>query len=136
MTDAIDTDDFLAHFGIKGMKWGVRHAIGPAGRVTQKRVLSPSDEAREIANLRKKHVSELSNAELKKLTTRVDLEQKYNKINPSTIKKGKIAVTAIIATATTLTTVYNLVNSPASKWAVKFVNQKVLKKGSYQAKLF
>jgi hypothetical protein len=29
-----NTDDFLAHFGVKGMKWGVRHPVGPDGRVT------------------------------------------------------------------------------------------------------
>lgn len=28
------TDDFLAHYGVKGMKWGVRHEVGPSGRVT------------------------------------------------------------------------------------------------------
>lgn len=30
MTDAMEVDAFLAHYGVKGMRWGVRHD-GPAG---------------------------------------------------------------------------------------------------------
>lgn len=34
MIATTDTDEFLAHFGVKGMKWGVRHVVGANGRVT------------------------------------------------------------------------------------------------------
>lgn len=37
----VTTDDFLAHFGVKGMKWGVTHQIGPTGRVTGVREPKP-----------------------------------------------------------------------------------------------
>jgi hypothetical protein len=130
MTDEmIDTEDFLEHFGIKGMKWGVHHAIGPGGRVNSKRVITPSDDAKEVHAIRQKHVSELSNHELKKLTQRAELEKKYSAINPSTVKRGMLIAGSILAAGTTITSIYNLVNSNAFKAGYKIVNKHVLKRG-------
>jgi hypothetical protein len=36
-------------------------------------------------------------------------------MNPSTLKKGSMAVGAIVGVATTATTIYNMYNSPAGK---------------------
>lgn len=127
MTDEIlDNEDFLEHFGIKGMKWGVRHAIGPEGRVSSKRVITPSSDAQQVHALRTKHVSELSNQELRQLTQRVDLEQKYSKINPTTVKRGKLAIAEVIATGALITGVYNLATSNAAKAGYKIIGKHVV----------
>ena len=96
----------LAHYGIPGMKWGVRKKRNPSG------------DAIESSKIRKKHVSEMSNDELRKLNNRQELERKYAKSNPKlrtrAVQKGK----QILAVAGTAVAVYNLATSPAGKAAV------------------
>lgn len=89
----------LYHYGVLGMKWGVRR-----GRKSR----PMSDDAREASNIKKKKVSEMSNAELKKLNERMNLERNYSQLNPSAVKRGAKAVaTAAVATTTVLTLVNN-----------------------------
>lgn len=82
----------LQHHGIRGQKWGIRRyqnkdgSLTPAGRKRQKRQLS--DDAKEAKALKKKKVGELSNAELRKLNERRNLERNYKQLNPSVVTKG------------------------------------------------
>ena len=86
----------LYHHGVKGMKWGVRRANR-----------QPSSDSAEAKALKKKKLDELSNAELRKLNDRMNLERNYSQLNPSVIKRGaKMVATAAIATTTVLT-LYN-----------------------------
>lgn len=90
----------LQHHGIRGQKWGVRRyqnkdgSLTSAGRKRQKRQLS--DDAKEAKALGKKKVGELSNAELRKLNERKNLERNYKQLNPNAIAKGAkiVGVTA------------------------------------------
>lgn len=89
----------LYHYGIRGMKWGVRRYQNKDGTLSEagkKRYSNWSDDAKTAASIKKKSVNEMSNAELKKVNERVRLEQEYDRLNPGTIKKG-IAVAATIA---------------------------------------
>lgn len=61
----------LKHFGVKGMRWGVRKT-----RV----VSSDYAESRELA---KKKIRELTNADLKKLKERLNLESEVSKLKSS-----------------------------------------------------
>ena len=65
----------LYHYGVLGMRWG-------------KRKSRMSQDAREAKALKKKKVSEMSNAELRKLNERRNLERNYKNLNPSAIAKG------------------------------------------------
>lgn len=111
-------DNFLAHYGVKGMRWG---------RTTKKSVI-PSKDHKEAAKLKSKKLPELSNQDLKTLTNRQNLERQYKQLNPSKIKKGQLAVGAIIGAPATAVGIYNLVQSPAGKAAIK-VGQKFVKNG-------
>lgn len=108
------TDDILAHYGVRGMKWGVRRPIGPNGRVM-------SDDAKKAADITSKKrstgVKSLSNDELKTLNERLRLEQELSRLttNDSTYKQGMAFTRDVLGTAKTASEIYNLVNSPMGK---------------------
>lgn len=74
----------IAHFGILGMKWGIRKR-GPASK--------DFTDAREI---RKKHVSELSNDEIRKAVTRMQLEKQYSDLSSATVNRGNRILQGIL----------------------------------------
>lgn len=98
MRDYQNTEE-LYHWGIKGMKWGVRK---------DRKV---SEDAATAKALKKKKLDELSNAELKKLNERKNLEQQYKNLNPGVIKKGLKFVGAAAAVLGTAAALYNNGNS-------------------------
>lgn len=83
----------LYHYGVRGMKWGVRR---------QKR--SRSEDSQKVRTIRKKKVHEMTNQELKDANNRLQLERQYKDL---TRKKsvGEKAVKAFIGTAGTITAV-------------------------------
>lgn len=71
-------DSFLTHYGIKGMKWGVR-----------RKKPSVSSDYASVAGLRGKKARTLSNKEIKKLTTRLRLERDLQQLSPPKNKRIK-----------------------------------------------
>ncbi len=67
----------LQHVGVLGMKWGIRRR-GPA-----------HSDSTQAHTLKKKHVSELSNDEIKKVVSRLQLEKQLSTLNPKTIGAGQ-----------------------------------------------
>lgn len=98
-TYRIQNGDELCHYGVLGMKWGVRRGRSSANS-KNRRASKMSDDARNAAKLKKKRVSELSNAELRWLNDRQQLEQNHARLNPSKVKRGLAAATGIVGTAT------------------------------------
>lgn len=89
-------DNYLAHYGIKGMKWGVR----------KKRKSSVSRDKREARRLMKqtykKGTQSLSNKELEKLNKRMQLEQSHKELRKKTgflTRAGKSAAVTMVAGA-------------------------------------
>lgn len=84
-----DVGEFLAHHGIKGMKWGQRRKRGANGLVS-----SESHQARQALAKAKKHGSKaLTNKELADLNKRLQLERQFSQL---TYKPGKSKVVADI----------------------------------------
>jgi len=76
-------DDFLEHYGVKGMKWGVR----------RDRPSVPGSKDHETASALRTKVTAggtkaLSNQELQTLVNRMNLEQQYSRLNPQTKSAG------------------------------------------------
>lgn len=110
------SDDIIMHFGVKGMKWGVRKA-------TKVRASANSSEDHIMKKVAKKTpISQMSTAQLKKANERMQAEKTYRELTSkgglNKIKKGTATVGAITAAATAGATIYNLVKSPAGQAAI------------------
>lgn len=90
-------EDVLTHYGIKGMRWGVRRSAGPDGTVSsnpaaKKALVPPDDDAVKALAFKKiastSGTQALSNKDLQLLLTRVELESKYSKAFGGKEKKG------------------------------------------------
>lgn len=83
----------LTHYGVLGMKWGVRRARR-----------TPSEDSNKVKQIRKKKIDEMSNQELRDANNRLELERKYKDLTKKT-NYGKKAVNTFIKTAGTITAV-------------------------------
>lgn len=74
-----EVENFLSHYGKKGMRWGVRKSRSTA-RTTYKK--SPKT---------------LTSAELEKRIKRMETEKRYNQLNRRDISKGQELVSTILS---------------------------------------
>jgi hypothetical protein len=77
MTQKKAVDDFLAHFGVKGMRWGKR--MGGSGKEAPSADSQASTAVRDRA--KKSKVKALSNAELQQAINRMNLEQQFKRLS-------------------------------------------------------
>lgn len=100
--------DELYHYGVLGMKWGRRKSrsrIGkPMLRTRKPKIDKRSEDSKNVAQIRKKKVNQMTNQELKEVNKRLELETKYNELANKKIT-GQRAVSAIIATGLTIGTI-------------------------------
>ncbi len=81
-------EDEIAHYGIKGMKWGVRRSKDVLRRLRTD-PNPPSEDSARARNAQRRGINNLSNAELKALNQRLKLEREYSQLSPSASSKGK-----------------------------------------------
>ena len=84
-----DRDDFLQHYGVLGMRWGVRRDRVTGRRMPtkeykalkkqrrQERKSRGSEDHREAQRLKKKRLEEMTNNEVQSLVRRMQLERQY-----------------------------------------------------------
>lgn len=104
-------DDELYHYGVKGMKWGVRRTAAQLGHLVKKGAskikdrISESNKKRKIrkqneANKRKP-VSEMTDDELKQRLNRLDMEKRHSDymktLNPKKESRVKKVVGEILS---------------------------------------
>lgn len=106
-----DIEEYLEHFGVKGMKWGVRKRAASNVR--------SSSDARKTAKAKGKPIHALTNKQLRDATERLNLEQNFKKVNPGKVETGKKAALEVLATVGIAVSAYNLVKSPAGQAAIK-----------------
>ena len=103
----------LYHFGVKGMRWGVRKA-SPSGSATKS--YKSSRDYNAANRLRRKAkgsgTKSLTNKEMKMLNTRLELEKKYNQLNPSSLEKGKRVLSTTVSVVGGVTALYAVTKSP------------------------
>lgn len=119
--------DYLMHYGVPGMKWGVRKACknNYISKAVKKRRSSYSQDYKDTAKLRKKNYKQLSNSELKSLNKRLELESNYKRLNPKGVEKGKRMVSYGIGILGTAGSVYALRNAPLTQLGKSIINLKI-----------
>lgn len=99
-------ESMLMHYGILGMKWGVRRSEAQLARARGKSK-SPSEEVSE--DYKKAHssksVKSMSDAELRNRLNRLHMEQTYSKMNTGDVNRGKEVASKILKAGTTVATV-------------------------------
>ena len=130
-------EDFLEHYGVKGMRWGKRKGktdrSTPIPKTKPTKVVSADAAAAKKARdkVKEKGLSSLSNDELKKLNERMQLERNYSNLigqNKSTVDKGHDHVKSTMALAKTAQEIYGIYNSPLGKLVTEQVKSLVFKR--------
>jgi hypothetical protein len=102
---ADSADDFLSHYGIKGMRWGRRKASVEVSS-TSATPAAPKPKASTDANNAHEFQSRakaggldaLSTKELQALVNRQNLEQQYARLNPAPVSAGQKFMTETLPT--------------------------------------
>lgn len=95
-------EDFLCHYGVLGMKWGVRKSR-PKSSVTSSRNKFKKSKKTSIksvkANKKKKvKVKDLSDADLQKRINRLQMEKRYRDLKKDELSEGRKLVGDIMKT--------------------------------------
>ena len=88
---------YLAHYGVLGMRWG--HRTSTQLTADKNNVDSASNIVRETKNInntvknarsnkKKQDLSHMSDAELKAVVSRMNLEKQYSTLSPAAVSKG------------------------------------------------
>ena len=98
----------LKHYGIKGMRWGVRRFQNKDGTLTaagKKRNASKEDAHDDYKKAHsRKSVESMSDAELRNRLNRLQMEQQYSKLSGTDVNKGKAFVSKTMKVATGVAT--------------------------------
>lgn len=103
-TYVLTTNGELFHWGVKGMKWGVRRyqnkdgSLTPRGRKRQKE-LSADEKERAARKNDLKNRRTLSDADLKKKIERLKMEKEFKNLTNEDINSGKTFVNEVMSSA-------------------------------------
>lgn len=119
------------HYGILGMKWGVRKdrkSSGKRKKAKRTKVDTRSADYKKTSKNRRRKASDLSDEELKKTIERMRLEQQYNELTAKDVSAGRKFATKTIERLANMTIdrVYQtyVLNPAIDAYTPKYVKKK------------
>ena len=100
-------NNYLAHYGVKGMRWGVRKSRssstskkkGSLINITVNRnIKTPSSKASKVSG-KKKSAKEMTDDELRKVINRMNMEKQYKQLTAKELSPGRKFVQDVISNA-------------------------------------
>ena len=86
-------ENSLIHYGVLGMKWGVRRTPAQLARARGKTKTKSEETSKKVTSsstsAQKKSISEMSDDELRRTVSRLQLEQQYRNLNPERVSVGR-----------------------------------------------
>lgn len=82
----MDEMNYLEHYGVKGMRWGVRKAREKSSGVRRKKASTKP----------KRRVRDMSDEELRKAISRLEMEKKYKELTTPQKSKGQSFVNKVL----------------------------------------
>jgi len=118
MSDIVENT--LQHFGIRGMKWGIRRFQNPDGTLTpagkeRYRKKGYSDDYITARSLKGKGYKKLSDRDLKRVVKRLDTEKRFRELSINEYAKGMEVAKMILSVGTTIAGIYGLSQTPLGK---------------------
>lgn len=122
--------DFIEHFGVKGMRWGVRRNRKQLAKASEERAGGEAgSNSRRASNAKSKkksktNLSELSDADLRQKLNRMQMEKQYKELtapkgNPLTSAGKKVASNVVKGVAEQ--TLKNVGQSYATKYTAGYM---------------
>ncbi len=113
-------ENTLQHYGIRGMKWGVRRFQNPDGSLTpagkeRYRKKGYSYDYITARSLKGKGYKKLNDRELKRVVNRLDFEKRFRELSVNEYAKGMEVAKLILSAGTTIAGIYGLSQSPLGK---------------------
>lgn len=113
--------NYLAHYGVLGMKWGVR-----------RKSRTPSADSAKVKAIRKKKIDEMSNQELRDANNRLQLESQYKQLTKKTnvgkkVAQSYIATAGLIAGVAGATATFKKYGAPIASKALDAIGNWVVK---------
>lgn len=114
------TEEFLAHYGVPGMKWGKRKGSSGSSKSSKEPASADAVAVGALMGKKKKSgTSALSNKELQTVITRRQLEQQYSNLNPGKVAQGQNKVKTVLSVIGTVGAVAAIGSSPLGRAAGK-----------------